>query len=95
MEVLFGRGRKRAAWIEAMHQDVRSEVERLRELGVKFNLRTLSSLALCIVDSGESELYSRNLIDTLSGKQIFEKINARWVQYFAERFRIVSQAHTG
>ena len=81
--------------MEALYQDVRSEFDRLRKLGVKFNLRTLRALANFILDSGGNEAYSRNLIDPLSGRPLFEKINARWVQSLAERFRIVSRAHTG
>lgn len=95
MKVLSGLGRKRKAWVEALHQDVRIEFDRLRKLGVKFNLRTIRALANFILDSGGNEAYSRNLINLLSARSIFEKINARWVQSFAERFRMEIKAHTG
>lgn len=35
-----GRGVKRAAWVNALHFDLRSEFDRLRKLGVKLNLTT-------------------------------------------------------
>ena len=77
MKVRSGRGRKRQAWVEALNQDVRSEFDSLQKLGVKFNLRTLRALANFILDSGGNEAYSRNLIDPLSGRPLFENINAR------------------
>lgn len=90
-----GRGKKRQPWVEALHYDLRAEFDRLRKLGVKFNLNTLRSLALEVLDKSESPLYSRNMLDPPTQMQLFLKITPRFVQSFADRFRIVSRAHKG
>lgn len=95
MKTARGRGRKRAAWVEALHRDLRSEFDRLRKLGVKFNFCTLRALATDILNNSETPEYSRNMIDPRTQKCLHQKIDARWIQTFAERFRIVSRAHTG
>lgn len=43
-----GRGRERTAWVSALHDALVSEFHRLRKLGVKFNCKTLRSLAIHI-----------------------------------------------
>lgn len=90
-----GRGRKRQAWVEALHIDLRSEFDRLRKLGVKFNLNTLRSLALHVLSTSETMAYSRNMLDPLTDKPLFEKVSMRFVQSFADRYRIVSRAQKG
>lgn len=45
MNARKGRGRRREAWVEALQNDIRSEFERLRNRGVKFNISSLSTLA--------------------------------------------------
>ena len=44
LKARIGRGRKRSAW--ALYIDVRDEFDRLRRLGVKFNISTLLALAI-------------------------------------------------
>lgn len=90
-----GRGRKRALWVEALHADLREEFDRLRKLGVKFNLTTLRYLALHILTNSSNDAYSMNMVDPRSEQPLHLKIDLRWIQSFTERFRIVSRAHTG
>lgn len=90
-----GRGRKRAPWVEALHQAVKDEFERLSKLGVKFNLNTLKHLALDILSTGDGDNYSRNMIDPKSNEPLHLKITSTWIQSFTNRFRITSRAHTG
>lgn len=95
MKARAGRGRRRVEWVDALQNDVRSEFDRLRKLGVKFNISSLHSLTLRILSTSENPEYSANMIDPLSDKRLLDKVNQRWVQSFMERFRIVSRAHTG
>ena len=90
-----GRGRKRGPWVEALHQSVKDEFERLSKLGVKFNLNTLKHLALDILSTGDGDSYSRNMIDPRSNEPLHLKITSTWIQSFTNRFRITSRAHTG
>lgn len=95
MKARIGRGRRRLSWVEALQCDLREEFDRLRKLGVKFNLNTLRSLALQVLRTSENNAYSSNMIDPRTEKPLHEKVDSRWVQSFTERFRIVSRAHTG
>ena len=90
-----GRGRKRAAWVDAVHQDLREEFDRLRKLGVKFNICTLKSLALHLIDTSDKDSYCRNQVDPRTDNPIVSMISKRWIQSFMERFRIVSRAQSG
>lgn len=90
-----GRGRKREAWVNAIHEDLREEFDRLRRLGVKFSLNTLRDLACNILCHSTNESYSMNAVDPRSQQPLHLKIDRRWVQSFMERYRIVSRAHTG
>ena len=95
VKAFSGRGRKRAAWVEALHTDLRSEFDRLRRLGVKFSHSTLRSLALDVLSNSTSTEYSSNFIDPKTDMPLYHKINGRWIQSFMERYHIVSRAHTG
>ena len=90
-----GRGRKRAAWVVALHGDLLPEFDRLRKLGVKFNLKTLRALALHLVANSANSHYSRSAPNPRTNAPIPSMISARWIQSFANRFQIVSRAHTG
>lgn len=90
-----GRGRRRLPWVEALYSDVLDEFDRLRKLGVKFNLTTLRHLALDVLQTGKDDIYSANMIDPRSNVALRKKIDARWIQSFAEHFRIVSRAQSG
>ena len=87
------RGRKRLPWMSSLHEELRSEFDRLRKLGVKFNLVSLRSLALQIVANSTSDDYSANMIHPRSNRPTIEHINSRFVRSFADLFRIVSRAH--
>ena len=79
MKARKGRGRKRAAWVIALHEDLRSEFDRLRKVGVKFNLTKIRHLALDLLRSNENEAYSRNMIDPRSEQLLHVKISASWI----------------
>ena len=49
-----GRGRKHDEWVGALHQDLRSEFDRLRRLGFKFNLNTLRYLAFDLLSNSQN-----------------------------------------
>lgn len=95
LKAQHGRGRKRTAWVLALHEDLRAEFDRLRRLGVKFSISTLQELALHILCNEGSDAYSRNMLDPRSNQALHLKIDGRWVQSFMERFNIVSRARTG
>lgn len=90
-----GRGRKRAEWVQCMHEDLVSEFDRLRKLGVKFNLKVLRQLARSMVETSEKDAYFSEMKDPASGRKIMDMLTPRWIQSFAERYQIVSRAHTG
>lgn len=90
-----GRGRKRAAWVEALHIELREEFDRLRRVGVKFNLNTLRLLAKSIHANVENPTYGPSHVDERSGKFQKDMIDPRWIQTFCDRFRIVSRTQTG
>lgn len=90
-----GRGRRRQVWVDALHQDLRSEFDRLRRLGVKFNFNTLRYLALHLLHNTENTDYSANMPDPLSQMPLHLKIDLRWIQTFTERFNIISRTHKG
>lgn len=51
----------------------------------------------CLIDikNGETPEYGRNMIVLRSQICLHQKIDARWIQTFAERFRIVIKSDTG
>ena len=55
----------------------------------------MRALALHLVKNSTSTSYSLNYVDPRSELPISGLLSARWVQAFAERFRIISRAHTG
>lgn len=60
LEARFGRGSKRAAWVDAFNMNLRDVFDRIRRLGVKFNLSTLHLLAFDILRCSNSPEYSMN-----------------------------------
>lgn len=90
-----GRGRKREAWVEVLHIDLRAEFDRLRRVGVKFSFSTLRLLTLKLLSESTNGVYGSNLIDNMSGMKMADKINTRWIQSFADRYRIVSRTQSG
>ena len=57
--------------------------------------KTLGALALHLVKNSTSTSYSLNYVDPRSELSISGLLSALWIQAFAERFRIISRAHTG
>lgn len=90
-----GRGRKRAQWVSALYEDLRDEFDRLRKLGVKFNMVTLKHLALDLLQNSSNDAYNANILDPRSNQPLHLKIDQRWIQSFTEHYRIVCRAQTG
>lgn len=89
------RGRKRANWVKALHEKVREEFHRFRSVGVKLNMNTLRLLALSILYNSSKALNGKGLIDSRSGKPQRNRIEARWIQTFCDRFLIVCRNQSG
>lgn len=51
-----GSGSKRAAWVEDLNQDLHSEFDRFRRIGVKFSVITLRFIAIQRLERGSSEV---------------------------------------
>lgn len=89
-----GRGRKRSAWVKALYRDLRSEFERLRAAGLKFNATVLKTHAIAMIsEANAGSPYHRSL--EFGGKPIARKITIRWVQHFMRHQKIVLRAQTG
>ena len=56
------RGRKRPQWVLSLYHDWRTEFDRLRKLGVKFNYRSLRALGQYLLDSGNSDEYHPSVL---------------------------------
>lgn len=95
MKAIRGRGRKLLLWKKHLFADWRDEFDRLRKLGVKFNLRNLSALGKHVINTSENVHYSSFMIDACSGKPVIDMVTPRFVQSFADTFRIRSRAHRG
>ena len=95
LKARVGRRRRRQAWVEAFHIELREEFDRLRKVGEKFNQTTLRHLALDILKNSGTEAYSWNMQGPRSQVPLQLKIDQRWIQTFAERFRIVSRSQKG
>ena len=89
-----GRGRKREEWVGVLHRDSRSEFDRLCRLRIPFNLNTLRSLAFDLLSNSQNTAYSMNMTNPRSGAPRFTRITRRFVQSFADRYRIVSREDT-
>ena len=57
------RGRKRAAWVEALHIALQENFDRFQKTGLKFNANLLCHLALCLVRESSNADYQTNMID--------------------------------
>lgn len=90
-----GRGQKSAPWIDALHLELKEEFDRLHRLGEQLSLARLKAIGTDILWKYISRQYSANILDPLSEKNLYLKIDHSWIQAFASRFRIVSRTHTG
>ncbi len=68
-----GRGRKKTPWAAALTEDVRREVLKLQNAGVKITNAVVKTLACSILVSNSRDEYSSDLVP---------KITSRWVQRF-------------
>lgn len=89
-----GGRRKRFPWIDGIHTELGDDFDRLRCVGVKFNLTMLHLLALSIFDQTDNGIYGKGFI-ARSGKPQRDLMESRWVQTLCARFRIVSRSQTG
>lgn len=91
-----GRGRKRAAWVEALYSDLAEEFHRVRRMGVKVNGRVLACMARHMINNApESSLYHSSVIDSVSSKPIESHIVSQWVSRFCDVKGIVCRSQTG
>lgn len=94
-KALPGRGFKRIDWVDAFHMDLRSELHRLRRLGVKFIASNLRSLAMLFISESRTESNHFLTLQPDTEQLIYTKIIPRRIHSFCERFRIVSRALMG
>ena len=52
-------------------------------------------MALDLLNKSSNNVYSSSLMDQRSGKRQYDKVDARWIQSFVQRFRIVQRAQCG
>ena len=92
-----GRGRKRAEWVEWLHEKLFEEFERLSSAGVKFSRDILQQLAKELLCSSTHETFRADYVDQKDkkGQKVIEKINYGWITAFMERYNIVQRQQTG
>lgn len=90
-----GRGRKREAWVDALHRDLHIEFSRFRKAGLRMNTAVLRLMALHLLQTSKNEAYSASMVDSRSKKTVVEVIKDRWVQSFMDRFHIVVRGQNG
>lgn len=90
-----GRTVKRFQGVEALHDELRDELDHLRRLGVKLNRCTLREIATNILWNSNSSNYIEATIELLNQKTLHLTIDYGWILYITKHFRIVSRAHTG
>ena len=74
--------------------DLRAEFDRLRKLGVKFNIRTLRHFAIVLINESTSDTYHDNMKDAKYGKLMDAMVTRRWIQTSTNRHGFVSRALT-
>ena len=95
INAVVGRGRKLPAWKVALYRDWCSDFDRLMKLGVKFNYRNLGSLCRYILQNSDTHEYSAYMTDPASGKPIIQLVKPRFVQQFADKYRIHCRSQYG
>lgn len=90
-----GRGRKCAPWVVALEDDLVSEFDRLRKVGLKFSGGTLISLAKNIIRDSTNEAYHSETRSGKDNKLILYLVNTDWVHRFMCRKNIVMRRQTG
>jgi hypothetical protein len=79
-----GRGRKRAAWVVALYEDLLSEFHRMRRAGVKMNACTLRMMCLELLREGKPNSYGTSMMDLVSKKPVANLITSGWIQRFPD-----------
>lgn len=77
-----GLARKRKAWVLDLHVDLFPEFDRIRKLGVKFNETALRYLEIDILRNGDTNAYSKKMLDSRTETPLHMKSEFRWVQSF-------------
>lgn len=90
-----GGGRKRATWVKELYDALIIEFERLRECGVKFNMRLIWLLALKLMTFDDAGLYGNNQVDVSSGNQLQDMVTSRCIQRFMQCKGVVCPVQTG
>ena len=90
-----GRGRKRAAWVVQLHEDLLDEFCRLRSCGVKFNSNLLLLVAKKLVMDAKDGPYGPTMREPKSGKLVSEHLDGKWVERFMVAKGIVCRVQTG
>lgn len=88
-----GRGRKTEQWVLWLHEELRSEFDRLRKAGVKFSPRLLKLLAKLIVKDSIHPIFSPTFL--YNSQTLGDCITDRWIRRFMEKNDIVGRAQTG
>ena len=90
-----GRGRRVTPWVKELYAELLDEFQRLRKVGVKFNVRLLRQLALKIVADSTGDILSPTSTDPRSGRLIRTHINTRWIESFMQKNNIVCRMQVG
>lgn len=91
-----GRGRRRAAWVEMLYNDLAEEFRYVRRSGVKVNGRVLAAMARHLIEKAPPESpYHISVRDPGSSKPIISHIASQWVSRFCETKGIVCRSQTG
>lgn len=83
--------RKSGSWVDSFLIDLRSEFNRLRAVGVKFNYNVLRLLTSKLLGKSDNGVYGTNLIDPRSGKPQADKNRHTMYPIFFYRFHMIQQ----
>ncbi|TDH71270.1 hypothetical protein CCR75_008992 [Bremia lactucae] len=93
IKAVFGRGRRRAQWVETLYDILLEEFSRLNAAGVKFSPALISIIARDIIlSSAEFAVdFGLNYVDPSDGIKVIGKIKTRWVKQFMKANEIVTR----
>lgn len=83
-----GRGRKRSAWVEWPHGELKTEFVRLRSMRIKVSRTIVIDAARHLLTTSTGQF---NAVTMERGRPIAERIDSRWIQTFMERHDIVAR----
>lgn len=94
VKTLSGRGRKRAEWVKALHEDLIIEFEIARAASVKISPSVLKQIATSLIQRAPlSSSYAATVL--LSNMPIVNKITSRWIQVFMDSHNLYIRRQTG